>query len=62
MFPKLHTRVRFPSPAPMLNRIRRDSFVGGFAGFVHSLACNFLMRSGDVLGARAGRIGGCEAY
>ena len=26
--PKLHTRVRFPSPAPRLGRSWRDSFVG----------------------------------
>ena len=39
--PKLHTRVRFPSPAPTLSRNRLDGFAIGFAGFVHSLASNF---------------------
>jgi hypothetical protein len=43
--PKLHTRVRFPSPAPALSRIWRDGFVGGFAGSVHSLASSVLMRA-----------------
>src|SRR6266480_4301593 len=28
--PKLHTRVRFPSPAPKLSSTRADSFTGSF--------------------------------
>src|SRR5215468_11947178 len=36
LLPNLPTRVRFPSPAPILSRNWAGDFVGSFAGFVHS--------------------------
>src|SRR5262245_24707702 len=36
--PKLHTRVRFPSPAPALSFNRINGFATGFASYVRSLA------------------------
>jgi hypothetical protein len=38
--PKLHTRVRFPSPAPTLSQFQHHGFAAGFAAFVRaSLIC-----------------------
>jgi hypothetical protein len=41
--PKLHTRVRFPSPAPAFSQSLRDGFAGGFAESVHPLSSSFLI-------------------
>src|SRR4051812_49020645 len=41
--PKLHTRVRFPSPAPTLSRNPHYGFVDGFAAPVHPLPSSFLI-------------------
>src|SRR5215813_4585900 len=35
--PKLHTRVRFPSPAPSLSSVLPGSFAAGFADSVRNL-------------------------
>jgi hypothetical protein len=35
--PKLHTRVRFPSPAPILNQVSLQSLAGSFATVVRFL-------------------------
>jgi hypothetical protein len=43
--PKLHTRVRFPSPAPALKQKSPYGFFDGFAGFVHPSASSFLIRA-----------------
>src|ERR1700730_2239385 len=37
--PKLHTRVRFPSPAPTLGSPPTEGFTGSFAAFARVLAC-----------------------
>jgi hypothetical protein len=36
--PKLHTSVRFPSPAPAFSQISDDGFAAGFADYVRALA------------------------
>jgi hypothetical protein len=35
--PKLHTRVRFPSPAPLLSAAPAESFTGSFTAFVRAV-------------------------
>jgi hypothetical protein len=39
--PKLHTRVRFPSPAPILSSFSPKNFAAGFADFVRVLGHRF---------------------
>jgi hypothetical protein len=46
--PKLHTRVRFPSPAPILSVVPAESFAAGFADFVHQSFSNAVQRESVV--------------